>query len=60
MPAEVDGMLGIMLLTPEVTVMVVGKMFWTKDVGVTVGVTVMVDVRTGGARLASLLEVSVS
>lgn len=50
-------MLGMMLLTPDVTVMVVGKMSCTKDVAMTVGVTVMVDVRSGGATLTGLLEV---
>lgn len=63
MPTEEEersGILGMMLLTPDVTVMVVGKMFCTKDVAMTVGVTVMVDVRSGGATLAGLLEVLVS
>ena len=70
MPAEGEGgTLGLVLLAPAVTVMVVGKTFWTKDVGVTVGVTVMVeiigvtvmvDVRTGGATLDSLSEAYVS
>lgn len=62
-------MTGPVLLPLTVTVMVVGKMFWTRDVGATVGVTVtvetlgvtvIVDVRTGGAMLAILLKISVS
>lgn len=62
-------MSGPVLLPLTVTVMVVGKMFWTRDVGATVGVTVtvetlgvtvIVDVRTGGAMLAILLKISVS
>lgn len=49
----------MMLLMPgvTVTVMVLGEMFWTKDAGVTVGVTVMGDVRTGGAKLPNLFDV---
>ena len=61
MPTEGDGALETMLLAPTVTVMVVGSMFWTKDVGTMVGVTVMVDVRTEGARfLVGLLRIFVS